>query len=463
MSTLQTFRFWLEPDTEIPRFKRLHWDFVDVPVADVLLQGIHPWMGPDKHLSLIEKFVERVNAEPSKVSDLVPMGLSHDIIADGGYVWNHNCRFQRTLKSLQESAYFVDHLSYVSLLEIAKGRLRERWSHSLAKTLAEKAHCGFQELRQFLKGKKRDIKLSSYSEIDRYDLSRILSLEDFEQRDKLLIGEGIPSQNFRQSALLERIADEQGRLRLVKEIRNLSLAVILRSENPRVCGTHVQCHVTRSGNMLTFRPDIGGSQSKRDAAEVFAERWRIGDGRFVFRSTVDKLTEMVDRDDASPTFPSLNYASKEYVPAASAEVDASRVRAFHIGKFPTDKCTGDTLKEVLREHGASMNGNKDELVTKLATLAAKVYERRLPELDRYFGEHRYVRMASSPATTGDFPILEELRYLRNLVLSMYALRHMRGNAILEANHENATYSPEELALALVTGKVGLSGAFLRVA
>jgi len=44
---------------------------------------------------------------------------------------------------------------------------------------------------------------------------------------------------------------------------------------------------------------------------------------------------------------------------------------------------------------------------------------------------------------------------------MYALKHLHGNAILEASHENNTYTEEQLAHALITGKVSLNGALLR--
>ena len=46
---------------------------------------------------------------------------------------------------------------------------------------------------------------------------------------------------------------------------------------------------------------------------------------------------------------------------------------------------------------------------------------------------------------------------------MYALKHLRGSAILDVAHDNNTYTEEQLALALVTGKVGFSGTLLRVA
>ena len=37
-----------------------------------------------------------------------------------------------------------------------------------------------------------------------------------------------------------------------------------------------------------------------------------------------------------------------------------------------------------------------------------------------------------------------------------------GAAFAEATHKNATYTEDELALALLTGKVSLFGAFLRI-
>ncbi|GMW03621.1 MAG: hypothetical protein AMXMBFR84_47550 [Candidatus Hydrogenedentota bacterium] len=462
MSTLQTFQFWLEPDREIPRFKRLHWHLVDVPVADVLLQGIHPWQGHDKHPSLLDALLQRLNSEEAKVAALTPMGHSYDVISDGGYVYGDRCRFQRTLKTVHEDMYFVEDLSYMELLDIAKQRLRNRWDHSIAKALAERAHCGFQSLRQFLKSKDKSIKLSSYDDVDTYNLGNVLTLDDFERHDKLLINEAIPTQNFRSASALAQFTDGQGRLRLTPEIRAMSLAVIVKSEMPHISGTHVQWHITRSGHTLTFRPDLGGSASKRPAAEEFAKRWRTDDGKLVFRTTVERLGDILEREGGTVSFPALNYTSRHYEPTAAVEVEPSRVRTFHIGRFATSKCTGEMLRELLRENGVSMTGNKDNLLAKLGKLAADKYTETKPTLDDYFQQNRYMRITASPSATAELPVLEELRYLRNLVLAMYALRHLRGGVLLEPSHENPTYTPEELALALLDGKVAFTGALLRV-
>lgn len=50
---------------------------------------------------------------------------------------------------------------------------------------------------------------------------------------------------------------------------------------------------------------------------------------------------------------------------------------------------------------------------------------------------------------------------------MYVLQHLRGNAILDAEHRRSEgeaappYTEEQLALALITQRTTLTGAFLR--
>jgi len=81
----------------------------------------------------------------------------------------------------------------------------------------------------------------------------------------------------------------------------------------------------------------------------------------------------------------------------------------------------------------------------------------------FFKENRFIRISEVPSITERLPLLEDEAILRNLLLSMYALKHMRGSAVLEPTHDNNTFTEEQLALALVKGKVELKGSFLRVA
>ena len=81
----------------------------------------------------------------------------------------------------------------------------------------------------------------------------------------------------------------------------------------------------------------------------------------------------------------------------------------------------------------------------------------------YFADCQFIRMAMVPKHAQEFPVLEHLDLeLANLLLSMYALKHLRGNAILDPSHENVSYTAQQLAIALVNNKTALSGAFLKV-
>ena len=462
MSHLRSFRFWLEPDQQFPMFRQLAWEQVEVSIRDVLIGGVHPWTtnqdGTDVHPSLIDAFLQRLNDASAKVAELESFGYGHDVSAQQGYYYEKKTRFERTLEAVRKAVYFLDDLSYLQLLDIAKRRLRQSWNHNVARTLAERACPGFQELRRFLKAKDKSIKLSGYDDVGQYDLGQALSLDDFEGRDSLLISEAIPSLNFRKAAFLGGVTDRQGRLRLTPDIRKVTLTMIPQASDY----IHLVWHVERDGETCCFRPEIGKSDAKRRKASEFAEQWRADEGLLCFSTNLDRVSEMVEQRAVVPSFPTLNYTYDHHGPTATAEVFENRVPAFFIGGFYDRKSNGDTLKEILREYGVSMTGNKAKLLQKLAKLAAKQYAERRSEMDVFFRKHRFVRISAIPPKSERLPLLEDAPLLRNLLLTMYAMKHLRGNAILEPSHQNTTYSEEQLALALVTGKVGFSGAFLRI-
>ena len=149
------------------------------------------------------------------------------------------------MEHIQKNVCFVDDLSYLQLLDIAKQRLRESWSHSIARTLAERACPSFQERRRFLKGKDNCIKLSRYDDVGHYDLGRMLSLDDFEGRDSILISEAFPSPNFRKTSWLSEVTNRHGRLRLVPDIRKVTL--IMTSPAPDY--VHLVWHGERHGEV----------------------------------------------------------------------------------------------------------------------------------------------------------------------------------------------------------------------
>jgi len=243
--------------------------------------------------------------------------------------------------------------------------------------------------------------------------------------------------------MLESVADEQGRLRLVPEITGMTLTLVPGQEEY----VHLVWHVERRGEACRFRPDIGRSALKRARAEAFAKQWREDNGRLCFTANIHRLAEMLDQRVAG---------------RATAELAFGEIAAYGIPPFPGSKSTADVLKDILREYDVSMTGNKDALLRKLAQLASERYEKRRGELDAYFGENRFVRISSVPAKIERFPLLENEPLLCNLLLSMYALKHLRATAVLDPAHENATYTVQQLAHALLLGKVSVKGAFLRV-
>ena len=467
-NVLRTFKLWLEPDEDVPRFKRLHWRIVETPVADVLLQGIHPWMGEEKHYSLPEAFLGRLNDEASQVAGLLPFNLCWDVSAPNsfsygyGYDRKKQTRFEQTLEMVQKEIVFVDALTYPELLEIAKERLRALWSHEIAVTLLTNAFPGFQEQRRFLKTKDRSLKLSGREDMDRYDLGGVLGLEDFAQRDVLLISEGIPTRNFRSARSLKSVTDGEGRLRLIPEIRHLAVSAFSPSERPNACGTHVTWHVKCEGQTLRFRPDLGDSRERRAQAERFAAQWRTDGGRLCFDTDIVRLAEMLQQGAARAEFPCLNYSNdRQEGSGAHAQVASSRVQTFTIGRYPTAGLPGEDLKAILRTYGVPMTGTKDILVDKLAELAAREYGKHLAKMDTFFRKQRFVRINQTVTNAAYLPVLEGMPAIGNLLVTMYLAKHLRGNAVLDPDHENSTYTEQELARALLRRDVALTGVLLR--
>ncbi len=62
--------------------------------------------------------------------------------------------------------------------------------------------------------------------------------------------------------------------------------------------------------------------------------------RLCFSTGIERLAEMVETRAVVPSFPALNYTYEHSGPTATAEVEASRIQAFHIGGFLDHKNTG---------------------------------------------------------------------------------------------------------------------------
>ena len=210
-------------------------------------------------------------------------------------------------------------------------------------------------------------------------------------------------------------------------------------------------------------PSLGNNRGFRAFACQIAERWRTDQGRLCFTTDVPNLDEMLGRQpNLRIAFPSLSYVNARGPSTSTANLALAEAPRFRIAKYVTGSAPADQIKEVLRAHGVSMTGRKEQLLEKLARLSSKVYAERRGELDRYFSRNRFVRIENGSGRHDEsFPVLEDF-HLRNMIIAMYVLKHLRGNTMLEAGYENETYDLVSLARALVKREVAPSGAFLRV-
>lgn len=137
-------------------------------------------------------------------------------------------------------------------------------------------------------------------------------------------------------------------------------------------------------------------------------------------------------------------------------------RLFVLGRFPSHSWSGAHLKSILREYGASTTGVKKVLVEKLAALADSEYRELESLLNRFFSENRFVRVSREVRYGEQFPVLGRENTLKGLLLHLYALRHLRANVVIDASYENDSCAIHELAMALISGRITLPGAFVRV-
>ncbi len=457
---METFRFWLENDTEIPRFKKLKFQKVKVPLADVLTRGIHPWQDASDRDRLSEKFIQVLNSDDFKPREMEQFKYCEDVsISPSRFYYRESSQFEETLARVSEGVHFVDGLSYTELLQIAKERLRKEWSHRTGHQSLSRTCSGFYEMRSFLKAKDKEIKLSSYSDIDRYDLGRILSLEDFYSEDGNLISVGLPLTNFRSVKFLKSVIGERGLLRLRECIKDFQ---IIPQTGSGVYYGQLTYNCKLEGGAIRFRPELDRDTVKRDLARAMAAKWRVDNGRYCFTTDIPRVSQMVEEEGYKIQFPTLNYLNPRDGEQSSARLAQSHAQLYNVGSYLTLHASGNAIREVLRSHNVSMSGRKEDLVEKLASLSVKIYEKHEALLDEYFTGNRFIRVhCASLGSHKTFPLLDGLD-LRNMILTMYMIKHLRGNTILEARHNNDTFDLLSLARSLIKREVSVEGSFMRV-
>lgn len=463
---MQTYQLWLENDPSISELKKIVFALTEVDIKDVLENGVHPWSERNANKGLAEAFNGRLNDDRHKIPGLKELGYCEDIKVYGrDYYHDGNSQFESHLERLNQQVRFVDNLTFPQLLELAKRELRKRWDHATAKKLLHQVHYGFNEARSFVKAKDKSVKLASYDDLDHYDLSTILSLDDFDGEDKILVSHGLPVTNFRQAGFLNGVTDSKGRLKLLESIDNFELMcghpLGGHEEGGRYYyeGCSIRYLAVRKPGHIFLMPDLRCDTAHRAWAQEVATQWRTDEGRYCIATDIDHLREMLSCGQFQISF---NGASQDRHSDSEAHAQIGRrvIERYGTGGYVSFRASGETLKNLLRHHNVPMTGTKEELVGKLAELAAKLYRRHEAELRDFFKEHRFIR---TEATGGShqFPVLQAVD-LKNMITTMFVIRHLRGNSIIDVTQENDTYDLRSLARSLINEDIKLSGSFLRI-
>jgi len=460
---MKAYKLWLEQDPDIPEFRRLRFEEIEVPVQDILRRGIHPAsMLIDNRRregsKLNERITDILNGSEMKIAGLAEFGYCEDISEHRSF-YRERDDFESNARKIAECICFMDKLDYATLLSIARRRFIETWSHETALKLAQRVYPDFNDLRAFLKGKDKTLKLSGYNDLGSYRLDKVLRLEDFEGQDKAIIACGIQTTNFRNAKFLDLITTAEGCLCLTEGFDWFS---IIETERKGEYDIELTWRCRRKGEEVYFMPDIEYDDRKRDMARRFADTWGGGTGSYCFTVSLDTVARMIKKPNISISFEGYSYKGESSVHVPDVKAKGPRVERYTTGRYLTIKSTNQEIQEALKNHGVSMTGKKDKLAEKLAQLSVRLYREQVENLNDFFKTRKFIKV---PRLDKDkektFPVLQELD-IGSMLRAMYVLRHSRGKVIIDATHENNTYELIDLARALVNGKVNIDGVFVRV-
>lgn len=454
---MRALKLRLVPDDTLPVFHRLHHEVVETTLEEVLEKGIHPWMPQIQPPDIVEGFLDRLNRKDSRPPHLEQYPFASEVGYGVNRYYSSRPRFEELLNRIREEVLFCEsNLVFLGLLSVAKDRLRDHWNNAMVIQLAEKAFPQFSELRRFLKAKHPKAKLRGYEDLSSYAWSGYISLDDFRNHERLLIDEAIHPLNFRVMNFLSTVTDSQGRLRMRNAIDHLQLT------QKGGSGEMVTWQAQRSGSGWVMRPSVGSNVEIRRAAESFAKRWGKNSGKFCIRVETRDIAAMVENNEATPSFPGLRYARSDQIPQVSAQVFRQKMPVYSLGMTPRIGWHAERLKELLRDYDKPASGIKNELVDRIAQLAAEEYEKEEGRLNEFFGRNRFIRASKAMNPTDNLRVLPQDDGLTGLLMHMYALRHLRGNVLMDPEHLNDACDLEDLASAVIHGRVELPGGLILV-
>ncbi len=474
---MKVIKVGLRPDAEIPEFGRMEIAVIERPLREVLLGGLHPvsltrslgnyWDASD----LAEAVAERLNADDHILPGLKEFGHCASVSAPSQEKCYPYAAGDTTkdgaldaLKANAEELYFIDELSYPGLIEIARRRLRGIWNGAIAHQLLTNKLPGFNDQRRFLKEKGVSATFKTWRDLACFGLGESLSVDDFEHDDKLLVNIGIPGTvNFRRPGALGSFTNAEGIVSLVPRIDRFDMRI----PAPGVESVHVHSHnsvrylcLLRDG-AIRFIPDLplGESAQCREMARAISQEVAPGRGKYCFSLEIEAVEKLVPR--ASLLFPELNYVKGCGKSQTSASIRPNlMVPGYTVGTLATAKMHNYSLAELLSAHGEKVSGTKAEMLERLVGAIVKLYGKSRRKLDDYFrGGFLKLPQRTSGGEPFAPPILDA--GLRNNVLAIYVLKHLRGSRILSPDWENSAYTVEDLARALLAQRVSADGLFVR--
>ncbi|MHC5057163.1 MAG: hypothetical protein ACYTKD_20995 [Planctomycetota bacterium] len=246
------------------------------------------------------------------------------------------------------------------------------------------------------------------------------------------------------------------------------------------CGDGVTHNCERRGDSVRAVPELSrGETSLRGNARELAGRF--GKSRYCFTAPIDEIEKLLTWDGkkgAKARFPTLNYLDEEREsPVSSASVvDDIRIPRFVVPATLTGARTNKELRDALAYHHEKVSGTKAEMLGRIAILCVKLYEKHERKLRKLF-KGRYVRLSYTAADPGHcFETKLEPRSvkgtdasgnrivdtpLRGTVISMFVMKHLRADRILDPAYENTAYGADDLARALLSRHVMLQGTFVK--
>lgn len=404
-----------------------------------------------------ELITRKLNGACFRYDALTAQRLNVEILpVRDGFHHDRRTALERTLEQVEHGVYFADEVTYDRIVKRATKYLRTHWSYDHVWGLLNSSRSGFSELRVFLKQKHPTLKIASYDDMKDLDLAGLLSVDDFMVEEQSLVLEGLSCRNFRKPSVLQGITDENHRLRFLDQIKWFEMTI-----NPG--RTHDSGHVKYScglhGNEVRFEPELSHIVGQREFAKNIARQYRESGGDYCFAMSVDRVQEILDSEQVSLRFSNVRYLQRVNSLHGTARLRKEQIPRFGISWRKME--TLDQFRDALRAHGWKISGKKSALIKRTAQLAAERYAEIAPILSEWFSDQRFVRVPKEQTFAEPFPLLED-ESLKNLLLSMFLLRHLRGNTVVDVSHENQSVQPEDMAEALLNGKASLTGCFLEV-